>query len=215
MYVFKIMLTEEQSKLIKKQLIEQINRWNIDEQSKNNAKEYILKLNEKELEEFLIKNKLLKEVEKPTIEKKGKDCIFCLIIDNKIPSYKIDENETSLAVLDIKPLSRGHVIVIPKKHVSLNKIPVSSFSLAKEISKKIKKTLKPKEVSISTSLLFGHEIINIIPSYENEINERKEAKKEELEELQKLLTEKKIVKEDKKLKKTIEPKLYKFPRRIP
>ena len=149
------MLTPEQARTIKKQLIEQIDKWEVDEQSKKNSKEYLLKLNEKDLEEFLIKNKLLKndgiieekkEEVKSDVRKEAKKqtCIFCLIIDGKIPSYKIDENETSIAVLDIKPLSKGHVIIIPKKHVSINQTPVSAFSLAKEIAKKMKKTLKPK-----------------------------------------------------------------------
>jgi diadenosine tetraphosphate (Ap4A) HIT family hydrolase len=218
------MLNEEQSKLIKKQLIKQIDSWNIDEQGKSNAKNYIIKLSEKELEEFLIKNKLLKNEEIKVEEKKEstikedkkQDCVFCMIVDGKIPSYKIDENETSIAVLEIKPLSKGHVIIIPKKHVSLNQTPVSSFSLAKEIAKKMKKILKPKEISISTSLVFGHEIVNVVPTYGNETGERKEVKKQELEELQKLLTvkkEKRVIKNKKE--KTLKPKLYKFPRRIP
>jgi len=225
MYIFIPMLTQEEARTIKKQLIEQIDKWEVDEQSKNNAKSYILKLDEKKLEEFLIKNKLLKDEEikqekkeevRSNTKKDGKkqNCVFCLIVDGKIPSYKIDENETSIAVLDIRPLSRGHVIIIPRKHVSLNQTPVSAFSLAKEIAKKMKNTLKPKEILISTSLSFGHEIVNVIPSYENEKQERKDAKKEELEEVKKLLT----IKKDIKIVKTATPsqnKIYKFPRRIP
>ncbi|KAJ5075924.1 hit family protein [Anaeramoeba ignava] len=46
-----------------------------------------------------------------------KNCIFCKIIKGEIPSYKIYEDENTLAFLDIKPLSKGHVLVIPKKHV--------------------------------------------------------------------------------------------------
>jgi histidine triad (HIT) family protein len=44
------------------------------------------------------------------------DCIFCKIVDGKIPSRKITETEKSLAFLDAFPLTKGHVLVIPKKH---------------------------------------------------------------------------------------------------
>ncbi len=44
------------------------------------------------------------------------DCIFCKIIDGQIPSYKIYENDSLLAFLDIFPLNYGHTVVIPKKH---------------------------------------------------------------------------------------------------
>ena len=44
------------------------------------------------------------------------DCIFCKIVNGKIPSRKITETEKSLAFLDIFPLTKGHTLVIPKKH---------------------------------------------------------------------------------------------------
>ena len=44
------------------------------------------------------------------------DCIFCKIVEGKIPSRKIIETEKSLAFLDAFPLTKGHALVIPKKH---------------------------------------------------------------------------------------------------
>ena len=44
------------------------------------------------------------------------DCIFCKIVAGEIPSYKVYEDESFLAFIDINPLSVGHVQVIPKKH---------------------------------------------------------------------------------------------------
>src|SRR5690349_11110171 len=44
------------------------------------------------------------------------DCIFCKIVEGKIPSRKITETEKSLAFLDSFPLTMGHTLVIPKKH---------------------------------------------------------------------------------------------------
>lgn len=46
------------------------------------------------------------------------DCIFCKIINNDIPSHKVFENDQVLAFLDILPISPGHIIVVPKKHVA-------------------------------------------------------------------------------------------------
>jgi histidine triad (HIT) family protein len=43
--------------------------------------------------------------------------IFSRIIAGEIPCYKIAENETCFAFLDITPLVRGHVLVVPKKEV--------------------------------------------------------------------------------------------------
>lgn len=44
------------------------------------------------------------------------NCIFCQIIEGKIPCYKIYEDETTLAFLDISKDVEGHTLVIPKKH---------------------------------------------------------------------------------------------------
>ena len=44
------------------------------------------------------------------------DCIFCAIAAGEIPSFKIYEDETVLAYLDINPFSTGHTLVIPKVH---------------------------------------------------------------------------------------------------
>ena len=43
-------------------------------------------------------------------------CIFCKIIEGKLPSYKVYEDEKTLAYLDINPVSDGHVLLVPKRH---------------------------------------------------------------------------------------------------
>ncbi len=45
------------------------------------------------------------------------DCIFCKIIEGKIPSKKVHEDEDSFAFEDINPQAPTHVLVIPKRHV--------------------------------------------------------------------------------------------------
>ena len=44
--------------------------------------------------------------------------IFSKIIDGDIPSFKIAENDSFLAFLDIQPLVLGHTLVIPKKETN-------------------------------------------------------------------------------------------------
>ena len=44
-------------------------------------------------------------------------CIFCDIIEGKIPSQKVYEDDNVLAILDISQITYGHTIVMPKKHV--------------------------------------------------------------------------------------------------
>ena len=47
---------------------------------------------------------------------KNEKCIFCKITRKEIPSKIIFENDLNLAFLDVSPISKGHTIVIPKKH---------------------------------------------------------------------------------------------------
>lgn len=46
------------------------------------------------------------------------DCVFCAIAAGEIPSFKIYEDDLVLAYLDINPFTKGHTLVIPKKHSS-------------------------------------------------------------------------------------------------
>jgi histidine triad (HIT) family protein len=46
-----------------------------------------------------------------------KDCIFCKIVRNEIPSKKVYEDDDVLAFHDIHPSAPMHVLVIPKKHI--------------------------------------------------------------------------------------------------
>lgn len=45
------------------------------------------------------------------------DCVFCKIIDGEILSHKVYEDENVVAFLDANPVSKGHTLVVPKKHV--------------------------------------------------------------------------------------------------
>src|SRR3954451_6554485 len=44
------------------------------------------------------------------------DCIFCRIVSGELPSTRIDEDERTVAFMDINPATRGHVLVVPREH---------------------------------------------------------------------------------------------------
>jgi histidine triad (HIT) family protein len=46
------------------------------------------------------------------------DCIFCKIVAGEIPAQIIDQDEHTLTFLDIAPATRGHALVIPKRHAT-------------------------------------------------------------------------------------------------
>lgn len=69
---------------------------------------------------------------------KSQNCIFCKIAKKEISADFIDETNNFIAILDAKPTTKGHTLIIPKKHyVTLLDIP---DTLSQEMIKLIKKT---------------------------------------------------------------------------
>ena len=63
------------------------------------------------------------------------DCIFCSILQNKIPHVKLSENDESIIILEINPKSKGHSLVLTKKHNG--EITKNIVELSKDISSKL------------------------------------------------------------------------------
>ncbi|MEK6906860.1 MAG: HIT domain-containing protein [Nanoarchaeota archaeon] len=210
------MLSEEQSKQLKSQILAQLENTNIPDKEK--IKSQIRVMNSNQLEEFLMQNNLIKEGNEEVSQK----CIFCSIISGEIPSHRIEESKEALAVLEINPISKGHILIIPKEHRELNnKLSKDILSLVKKVEKRINTKLKPKNVLTEFSSLFNHGIVNLIPVYDNETSKSKRysASKEELSGIQILLEKK----EKKKVVRVKKPKIKEInsstklwlPRRIP
>jgi histidine triad (HIT) family protein len=71
------------------------------------------------------------------------ECIFCKIVRADIPSYKVYEDDYTLAFLDIAPVSKGHTLVIPKKHyVNFEDIPEEELSAVIKTVKRVGRMLK-------------------------------------------------------------------------
>lgn len=48
----------------------------------------------------------------------AEDCIFCMIVAGEIPAQVIEQDEQTLTFMDIAPATRGHALVIPKRHTT-------------------------------------------------------------------------------------------------
>lgn len=95
--------------------------------------------------------------------------IFSKIIDGSIPSYKIAEDDSFFAFLDIKPMAKGHVLVIPKKEIDyIFDLDDETFAglmlFSKKIAKAIEKSIPCKRVGIMVvGLEVPHAHIHLIP----------------------------------------------------
>ncbi len=66
------------------------------------------------------------------------DCIFCMILEGKIPSNKVYEDEKILAFRDINPEAKVHVLVIPKIHIpSMDAVTAENSAYVTHIFEKI------------------------------------------------------------------------------
>jgi histidine triad (HIT) family protein len=151
-------------------------------------------MNDSQLLEFLQKNGMIKDADSrdnKTEPESGQQCIFCSIISGQIPSTKISEDENSIAILELNPLSEGHTLIIPKQHE--NPLDEKTIIFAEEVKKILNESLNPKQILAENSNLFGHNIINLVPVYGNEIpNQRKQSNPEDLKSIQnKMLSNKK------------------------
>ena len=73
------------------------------------------------------------------------ECIFCKIVDGLFPSYTIYEDNILKIFLDINPDSNGHVLIVPKKHITnIDDMDIYTWGYLLDAIKKIKKKLEDK-----------------------------------------------------------------------
>lgn len=72
-----------------------------------------------------------------------KDCIFCKIANGMIPAATLYEDEEFRVILDLNPASKGHALILPKKHASnLFDLPDETAAKTLVLAKKIAQTLQ-------------------------------------------------------------------------
>lgn len=103
------------------------------------------------------------------------ESIFSKIVAGQIPCYKVAENDSFLAFLDISPLAKGHVLVIPKVQVDyifdLDEETFTQLHLfAKSVAIAMKKAITCNRIGVTViGLEVPHAHIHLIPI--NEVND--------------------------------------------
>ena len=105
------------------------------------------------------------------------DCIFCKIIKNEMPSYKIYEDDVVLVMMDIDPTTDGHLLIIPKKHyVNLSDIDLNTlnhiYKVAKDMYILLKEKLNIDGLTLTQNNDYGQEVkhyhLHLVPRYKND-----------------------------------------------
>ncbi len=104
-------------------------------------------------------------------------CIFCSIIRGKTPAAKVYEDDDILVIMDIKPITQGHLLVLPKVHRELltemdDDSIAAMFSTAKKMGNALRKS-KLRCKGINYLLADGaeagqdvfHAHLHVIPRY--------------------------------------------------
>lgn len=108
------------------------------------------------------------------------NCIFCRIIGNEIPSSTLYEDENLQVIMDISPATKGHAILIVKKHI-INifemdeEIASKIFVVATKVAKAMKKELMCEGMNIvqnngeAGGQTVFHFHMHLIPRYKNDL----------------------------------------------
>lgn len=105
------------------------------------------------------------------------DCIFCKIIEGSIPSNKVYEDEHVVAFTDVAPLTKGHTLLIPKKHVQdlfemPEEVAKNLYAAAPKVANAIKSAFNPKGLNtLNNNGTFAgqtvfHYHLHFIPRYD-------------------------------------------------
>ncbi len=98
--------------------------------------------------------------------------IFSKIASGDIPAFKVAEDENYVAFLDIFPLAKGHVLVIPKKETDYifdldSEEYLGLFSFAKKVAKAMDKTISCERIGVAViGLEVPHAHIHLVPLHD-------------------------------------------------
>lgn len=107
------------------------------------------------------------------------DCIFCKILAGELPARVVDEDERTIAFMDIAPATRGHALVIPRTHTT-DLLSVAEEDLravvvaARRLAARAKERLGADGVNLINSCgaaawqTVFHFHVHVIPRYEGD-----------------------------------------------
>lgn len=104
------------------------------------------------------------------------DCIFCKIVAGEIPATKVDEDERTIAFMDISPATRGHALVIPREHArDIHEIDPEDLAAVARTAQRVAKRAKANLHADGVNLLQSsgehawqtvfHLHVHVIPRY--------------------------------------------------
>lgn len=107
------------------------------------------------------------------------DCLFCQIVARELPAEIIDEDERTVTFMDIQPATRGHALVIPRRHVrdllEIDPADLSATMLAAQrLAAKARERLGAQGVNLLNSCgtaawqTVPHFHVHVIPRYEDD-----------------------------------------------
>jgi histidine triad (HIT) family protein len=102
-------------------------------------------------------------------------CAFCEIVAGRAPAHVIEEDKSSLCLLDINPLSEGHCLVISKRHVpwwhDLNEDEIISlFRMARRTASRLGKAFTPDFVCLyARGRRIPHTHLFLVPSRKGDV----------------------------------------------
>jgi histidine triad (HIT) family protein len=107
------------------------------------------------------------------------DCVFCKILAGELPATIVDEDESTIAFMDINPATRGHALVIPRVHApDLLSIELSELAAtanaAQRLAVRVKDRLKADGVNVINSCgeaawqTVFHFHLHVIPRYQGD-----------------------------------------------
>jgi histidine triad (HIT) family protein len=82
------------------------------------------------------------------------ECIFCKIINGEIPSFRVHEDDQTVAFMDINPANEGHVLVVPREHAP-DLFQVSEAALSATV-------VAAKRVAVAVNALLEPEGLNLL-----------------------------------------------------
>ncbi len=103
-------------------------------------------------------------------------CVFCDIVARRAPAHIIHEDAKTLTFLDLFPITRGHLLVIPRAHVDrITDLPTADYpDLLRAVSRacrQVERLSTHYNVSINQGSLSGqivfHLHVHVIPRYED------------------------------------------------
>ena len=107
------------------------------------------------------------------------DCLFCKIAAGEIPSTRVDEDERTIAFMDINPATRGHLLVIPREHsADLLEVPQEDLDACARMARKLAARAKERLGADGVNLLNScggaawqtvfHFHVHVIPRYDDD-----------------------------------------------